>query len=106
MIQNIFTDQLNYHFVSSTIKKLFDKLFINNSSEKGAIIIIHPTYIFVCPLTKPYNYYENIPLFAEPEFFAGIFCLPLLETVWPQTTQSKYIENNNCIDILKTSTKD
>ncbi len=81
---------------------MLKKLDITNESKKGAVVILHPTYLFVSPLTKPYNYYNNIPLFAEPEFFAGIFCLPHLETVWPQTIKEKHIEHN-FIEILKIS---
>jgi len=60
--------------------------------------------LFVAPLTTPYGYYNNIPLFADPEFFAGIFCLPNLETVWPQTINRQY-QQIKFLDILKVSTE-
>jgi len=97
-------EQFVFKNIKYHLTHLLQKLQIDNTNkEKGAIIILQPTYLFVCPLTKPYNFYEGIPLYAEPEFFAGIFCLPRLETIWPQTIKDKYIENN-FIDILKIST--
>ena len=103
LLYSLSRDTFHASNISAHIRKLFKKLDITNQNGKGAILILHTTYIFACPLTSPYNYYNNIPMFADPEFFAGIFCLPAIETVWPQTIKDKYIENN-FLDILKIST--
>lgn len=78
-------------------------LNITNESKKGMVVLFTKNYMFVAPLVKPYIYSNDIPLYADPHFFAGLFTLPLIEAEWPHTTEGKYLKFDY-EEILKVST--
>jgi hypothetical protein len=80
------------------------KLKINNS-DKGVNFIITKNFMFMCPLINPYTHISNYPIYADPEFYAGIFNLPVVETEWPETANEKYIKFD-LFEILKTCSND
>ena len=81
---------------------MLKNLSINNLSEKGLIILLTNEFLFIAPLCKPYTYYKNIPIFAEPYFYAGIFTLPIIEAEWPEILKNEHVIFNYS-DILKLS---
>jgi hypothetical protein len=98
---NVFTFKLEN--IKKDLRQIMNKLDITNENRKGMIVLIHTNYLFVAPLIKPYMHHNEVPMFAEPHFFAGIYTLPLIEAEWPNTTNSKYI-NYDFEEILRIST--
>ena len=74
-------------------------------SDKGLNFIITKNFMFMCPLINPYTHISNFPIYADPEFYAGIFNLPIVETEWPETANEKYVKFE-LFDILKTCASD
>ena len=75
------------------------------NSDKGLNFIITKNFMFMCPIVSPYAHISGHPLYAEPEFYAGIFNLPIVETEWPETASDKYIKFD-LFNILKTCAYD
>lgn len=89
--------------IKKDLRQIMNKLDITNENRKGMIVLISHNYLFVAPLIKPYMHYKDVPMYAEPHFFAGLYTLPLIEAEWPNTTENKYI-TYDFEEILKTST--
>lgn len=56
--------------------------------------------MFMCPIVSPYTHISGHPVFAEPEAYAGIFNLPIVESEWPETANDKFI-NFDLFTILR-----
>jgi hypothetical protein len=89
--------------ILSDLKIMFRELNINNETGYGFNLILAKNYLFLAPLVNPYIVDREMPIFAEPHFFAGIFTLPQIEAEWPQTVKGKYI-SFDCVEILRKST--
>ena len=106
-IQHLVKSYTQYNLDAGTVlndlKNMFRELKINNETGYGFNLILTKEYLFVSPLVNPFSSHKNIPLFAEPHFFAGIFTLPIIEAEWPDTIKGKYV-NFDFSEILRKST--
>ena len=78
----------NYTFINikKHIKQALLELNINNNSNKGIILLLTENYIFITPVVRPYHNFKNeIGLFADPLFYAGVFSLPQIDSEWDET---------------------
>ena len=92
--------------MKNSIKQAFTELGINNTTKKGFVMLMTTDYLFIAPLTKPYITFNNeLNLFADPMFYAGVFNLPLVESEWDETIERKYI-NFDFFEILKLSSSE
>ena len=101
----------------NAIKEMMNKFEINNITGNGLILILNTNFLFMAPLTEPFAFTKGknenpetgqfdtvqVPIFAEPYFFLGVFTLPLIESEWPESIKRKYVEFN-LEDILINST--
>ena len=88
--------------ITTDMNYMLKILSINNYSQKGMILLLTNEYLFIAPLCKPYTMYNNIPIFVEPYFYAGIFTLPEIEAEWPHILKADHVIFNYS-DILKLS---
>ena len=106
-IQHLVKSYTQYNLDAGTVlndlKNMFRELKINNETGYGFNLILTKEYLFVSPLVNPFSIHKNIPLFAEPHFFAGIFTLPIIEAEWPDTIKGKYV-NFDLSEVLRKST--
>ena len=49
------------------------------------VIILHPKFLFVAPLLRPYIIIKEKDLYVDALSYLGIFTLPVLKKEWPQT---------------------
>ena len=108
LIKNFTRGTLNISNLKHSIKEMMNKFEINNITGNGLILILNSKFLFMSPLTEPFAFtkgrYENsetgqmdivqVPIFAEPYFFLGVFTLPLIESEWPESIKRKYVEFN------------
>ncbi len=103
MVKSYTQYNLNTVTVLNDLKNIFRELKINNETGYGFNLILSKDYLFVAPLVNPFIVHINIPIFAEPHFFMGIFTLPLIEAEWPETIKGKYV-NYEFGEVLRKST--
>ena len=98
--------EFNLSTIRSSIQYMMNKFEINNITGNGLILILNIKFLLMAPLTEPFAYtkekVENkekgeseiiqIPIFAEPYFFLGVFTLPLIESEWPESIKRKYVQ--------------
>ena len=84
-------DNFHFSYLKAEIERMLIKLKIMNS-DKGLNFIITTNFMFMCPIVSPYGHISGHPLYAEPEFYAGIFNLPFVETEWPETASDKFMK--------------
>jgi len=94
---------MNSANIMNDLKIMLRELNINNDTGYGFNLILTKSYLFLAPLVNPYIVDKEIPLFAEPHFFAGIFTLPQIEAEWPETVKGKYL-SFDLVEILRKST--
>jgi hypothetical protein len=93
LIKHFYNDAFDVLNIQSYINHMLKALAIHNTNESGFVLLMTNKFIFMAPLYKPYIYdNNNIPIFAEPYFYAGIFTLPLIEAEWPATLNGNYIK--------------
>lgn len=95
----------NYSFtnIKRHIFKAMQEFEITKDSKKGMILILTSDYIFLAPLVRPYFVYQNeLDLYADPMFYAGIFNLPYIEAEWDETVVRKFV-SLDLLKVLKTS---
>ena len=117
LIKTFTKDTLNMTNLRNSIKEMMNKFEINNITGNGLILILNTNFLFMAPLTEPFAFIKGknenpetgefdtvqVPIFAEPYFFLGVFTLPLIESEWPESIKRKYVEFN-LEDILINST--
>jgi hypothetical protein len=103
LIKHFYNDAFDVLNIQCYINYMIKNLNIDNNNESGFVLLMTNKFLFMAPLVKPYIIdNNNIPIFAEPYFYAGIFTLPLIEAEWPETLKGKYI-NYNLSDVLRIS---
>lgn len=91
--------------VQKDIGLMLKKLNINNDTGYGFNLILTKNYLFIAPLINPFVYQQNVPLYAEPHYFMGLYTLPRVEAHWPDTVNGEYVKFN-LPDILNKSTNE
>lgn len=101
-------NKTNYEFLSikNHIKNALIELDINNHSKKGLILLITTDYLFIAPLIKPYYKFNNeLLLYPDPMFYAGIFNFPLIDAKWSETIERDFVKFN-LIELLENCSSD
>ena len=104
LIKTYSKDKLTYTAVKNDIDKMISTL-IGAHIDLGLILILSKDFLFTCPLANPYCYEgenKDKPVFADPEMFLGLFCLPVIETEWPETVDREHV-NFDLLEILSKS---
>lgn len=102
LIKSLNINTFKFSTIKSDIEKMMKMLSITNTTEKGLNLLLTKDFLFITPLTNPYTIYKDIPIFAEPYFYAGVFILPKIENDWPECLKSEFIQFN-LSEILKIS---
>ena len=87
--------------VKNAIKRSLEVLKINNDTGYGFCMVLTNMYLFIAPLVNPFYLFKDkgneIPIFADPMYYAGVFTLPEIESEWDETIERKRVE----FDLLK-----
>lgn len=83
----------NFINVKEALEKALKTLDISNSTNKGLVLLLTTNYLFVAPLVRPYITYKNeMPIFPDPLFYAGVFTLPVIDSEWDETIERSNVE--------------